>query len=408
MRIRLLIIVFFPLIAMGQLALQEQYPFLRTEANRIRYNGDSAGFYRFFSKLDTLIFQGKGQVNILHMGGSHVQAGILSDAMREDMLSLSPGLRGDRGFFFPFRLAGTNNPRNYVVSYTGEWDGQRSSVPSHQSRWGASGITALTLDSNATFSIRAINRDTGTYRFDRFRLFYLVDDTSFVPEFEPTGLVDTVISHPDTNYVEFRLKQFTGEINIRLRKTSPIQKRFLLQGVQHVSNDPGLVYHAIGVNGASVKSYLGCVDFTPQLAKIHPDLVIFGIGINDAYKPEDVFTKEEFVSRYDTLVTEIRKVNPNVVFLFMTNNDSYYKRRYPNPNIFKVVEGMEELAGKYNGAWWDLFTVMGGFNSIKLWDSEGLASRDRIHFTRRGYELQAELFFFAFRRSYAQYCKWQR
>jgi hypothetical protein len=91
--------------------LLRKYPFLKLEDNRLEFKGDSAAFMRFYQKLDTLIFTGKGQVNIVHFGGSHVQAGTLSDRMRQNWLQLSPGLKHSRGFFFPYRLAHTNNPR---------------------------------------------------------------------------------------------------------------------------------------------------------------------------------------------------------------------------------------------------------------------------------------------------------
>ena len=39
---------------------------------------------------------------------------------------------------------------------------------------------------------------------------------------------------------------------------------------------------------------------------------------------------------------------------------------------------------------------MGGLNSISAWLDEGLAQRDRIHFTREGYDIKGKLFFNAF------------
>ena len=47
----------------------------------------------------------------------------------------------------------------------------------------------------------------------------------------------------------------------------------------------GVKYHSIGVNGASVPSYLRCDYLMDQLKLVKPDLVIFSIGINDAYEP---------------------------------------------------------------------------------------------------------------------------
>ena len=64
---------------------------------------------------------------------------------------------------------------------------------------------------------------------------------------------------------------------------------------------------------------------------------------------------------------------------------------------------MYELAQEHQGAVWDLFEIMGGYQSIKKWELAGLAKRDKIHFTRKGYEFQADLMFDAIKRSYGDY-----
>jgi lysophospholipase L1-like esterase len=52
---------------------------------------------------------------------------------------------------------------------------------------------------------------------------------------------------------------------------------------------------------------------------------------------------------------------------------------------------------------WDLFEVMGGLNSIYTWDQAGLAKSDKIHLTREGYRLQANMLFHAIRNDFGQY-----
>src|SRR5690606_1578854 len=93
--------------------------------------------------------------NIVHFGGSHVQAGVLSNQMRNNFLHLSPEIKNDRGFFFPYKLAGTNNPSDYSITYDGFWEGCRCALPSADCSWGVSGINAYTIDTNAAFSITA-------------------------------------------------------------------------------------------------------------------------------------------------------------------------------------------------------------------------------------------------------------
>ena len=57
-----------------------RYPFVRTDRNTIQIPGGKAPeLYQFYRKLDTLLVTGRGDVRILHVGGSHVQGGTMSE-----------------------------------------------------------------------------------------------------------------------------------------------------------------------------------------------------------------------------------------------------------------------------------------------------------------------------------------
>ena len=395
--------MFFVFAAFAQEDWLTKYPFLNLEQNKIEFTGDSARFMAFYQKLDTLIFKGKGQINIVHMGGSHVQAGTLSGQMRKDWLHLSPGLQHDRGFFFPYKLAKTNNPNDYDITYDGFWEGCRCALPSADCYWGVSGINASTVDTNASLTVTANDENYQPYSFTRVRIFYAFSDTSFVPF--PMMLDNPYRAFADSagQYIEFIFEKPATTLSLRFRPVNSDQKGFTLQGIQYVSDQPGLTYHAIGVNGAATYSYLRCENFANQMVSLQPDLVIFGIGINDAHRPENEFSQSTYESNYDSLVGLILTANPNAAFIFMTNNDSFYKGRYSNPNIVKVQAAMRKLAAKYQSGYWDLFEVMGGFNSIRTWERYGLAKKDKIHFTPEGYVLNADLLFEANKQSYGVY-----
>ena len=50
-----------------------------------------------------------------------------------------------------------------------------------------------------------------------------------------------------------------------------------------------------------------------------------------------------------------------------------------------------------------MFEVMGGLNSMVLWEKNSLAQRDKIHFTREGYLLLGDLFFTALMQNFEKY-----
>ena len=384
--------------------IQKDYPFLILEKNDITFPGDSVAFGHVFHKLDSLIFFGKGQVNILHIGGSHVQAGVLSNRMRNNMLSLSPDIKNERGFFFPYKLAQTNNPSNYKVIATADWEGQRCSVSYMNSQWGMSGVTATTTNPFSDVTIYAKD-DTTLYRFKKVRIYHVLDEASYKIKINKSHLVNYSFTDSVAGFTEFHFTDVQDTLQFSVVKTDSLQSYFTIQGVQFITDKPSLIYHSIGVNGASTKSYLRCEQFGPQLKAIQPDLVIFGIGINDAYMTADRFVPEDFEVRYQKLIDMFKAANPKCAFLFLTNNDSYYKRRMPNPNVYKVSTSMRKLCIRNRAALWDLFEIMGGYNSIKTWENYKIAKSDKIHFTKEGYELQADIMFDAFMRSYGDYLK---
>ena len=379
------------------------YSFVDYQKNQLQFPGGKQSFESFYQKLDSLVLYGEGKVNILHIGGSHVQAGTLTNRMRENMYTLADGIKGDRGFIFPFNMAHTNNPRNYKVKYSGEWEGCRNALRKNHCPWGLSGITATTYDTLTNVKIYAFDKDSVIYSFNKVSVYHLAGKESYKIRLDSSFVVDTSYTDTLIGVTTFELAETYDTLYFETVKTDSIQSYFVMQGVMMESDQNGLTYTAIGVNGASVPAYLRCQYFEPQLATIPPDLVIFGIGINDSYMPENQFSQAEFEQNYRELLDIFRSVNPRVQFLFMSNNDSYYKRRYPNQNIFKVREAMINVSTEYGAAYWDLFGVMGGLNSIRLWENEGLAKHDKVHFTPAGYVLNADLLFKAFRDSYGDH-----
>jgi lysophospholipase L1-like esterase len=379
------------------------YSFVEYQKNQLQFPGGKESFEKFYQKLDSLTLYGEGKVNIMHIGGSHVQAGTLTNRMRENMFTLAEGIKGDRGFIFPYKMAHTNNPRNYKVNFTGEWDGCRNSIKKNHCPWGLSGITATTYDTLTTAVIYAFDEDSVPYSFNKVSIYHLLTPESYQIRLDSSFAVDTMYTDTIAGMTTFELGNSYDTLVFEMYKSDSLQTYFVMQGVNMESGQNGLTYTSIGVNGASVPAYLRCQYFEPQLATVPPDLVIFGIGINDSYVPENRFSQEEFEQNYRDLLDVFRSVNPNVQFLFMSNNDSYYKRRFPNQNIYKVRKAMINLSTEYGAAYWDLFDVMGGLNSIRMWENEGLAKRDKVHFTPAGYVLNADLLFKAIRDSYGDH-----
>ena len=383
-------------------ALALKYPFLDTAKNHMEYYGSEQALKGFFNKLDQAIFDFEGKVNIVHVGGSHVQGGMLSHTLRMHLGQLAPELNVERGFFFPHRLANTNMPRNIYIRKMGKWEGCRNSIPKNNCPWGFSGIDAITYDKDAGFILQSFMENEKPYRFNELRIFEHMASSTMQPFSQPPP--DSIVIDTVAGVRRWFFNEMIDSIVVHFDSVQG-DPQYILQGLQMVRPESGLVYHALGVNGAATKSFLRSENFVAQGKYVKPDLVIFGLGINDAYKPDNAWFPEEYGARYDTLVHWFREINRDCEFIFMTNNDSYYKRRTPNEHALDVVEQMKQLSKRHNAAVWDLFGVMGGLNSIAIWEEHRLAKADKIHFTSAGYRLNSDLLFWAIWEEYEKHLK---
>lgn len=376
----------------------KELPYIGHAANKIELLGDSTAWNHLHDRMDQLLFQGIGQVNVVHIGGSHVQADMWSMQLRHRLQSMAPGIRAGRGFIFPYTLAKSNNPFWYEPVHTGTWSAVRNVNRADSSLLGLAGISATTRDSLATLRISFRGEVYAGYTFDRVELFHNMDSCMTITVNGANGLQPMSVTMDSvTQRSIYRFDRPTDTLHVRVVRTDSAQ-HFTLRGIQLGSSDPGIFLHACGVNGASTPSWLRCQAFGKELSVVGADLVILSIGINDAHDPD--FDAQRFKHHYAELIARIRDARPDAAILLTTNTDSYVKRRTPNRNAGSVREVMRELSAETGAGVWDALGVMGGVGSIRIWEGAGLAKRDRIHLTREGYALLGDLLFDAWQDLY--------
>ena len=354
-----------------------------------------------YSKITKLVTKGEGQINIVHIGDSHIQADFFSGRMRERLQTFFLGGKGSRGFVFPFKLIRSNNAFNFAVNSTGNWTGCRNIERNKSNTLGLAGASATTIDSLSSITIRLRKQDYPSYDFNRVKVFHKMDLTSFNIETNNYLLKQEFIENDSLGYTLFVLNKYTDSLTFYISKTDTNQKSFTLYGINLENEDPGIIYHSMGVNGAEVESFLGCTIFTYQLALLKPDWVIVSLGTNDCYSAK--CNMPAFEKNLVSLITMIRTASPDVPILFTTPADNYRKRRYHNPDVAIAADVILKVAKENNCAVWNLYEVMGGYGSMANWLTSGLAARDKLHFDKPGYYLQGDLLFTAFIKAYDNY-----
>ena len=358
-------------------------------SNTIQFFGNSSGhFDHLFRSFNDLILHGEGMINIVHIGDSHIQAGFFPGQIRKRLVSEIASGCGARGLIFPYRMARTNNPIDYFVKFTGNWESCRNVEYNKSCQLGLTGIMVKTKDtlSELTFHFR----DTSSGDFNTIRIYHNTCENSF--SFEFPGLEGKYIKQNSSSpgYTQFFFKEFqTDSLKIRIIRKDTLVKYFDLYGVDFGNDDAGIIYSSSGVNGAEVISFLRCDLLPGQLATMKPGLVIISLGTNDAYPVK--FDNATFKENYKELIRNIRKADPDLPVLLTVPGDSYRKRRYINKNLPILREAILDVARETDCAVWDFYSVMGGSRTIQKWYKAGLVAKDKLHFNKAGYIIQGDL-----------------
>ena len=370
---------------------------IHTEIDTLYWGLDSLPLVRFFQKLDQVMTTKQGNLHIIQMGGSHIQAGTMTHRFRKHLLDEYGAPAAARGFIFPYSAASNcNNPSDYKTGKARPFNLIRNVHQNYAFPLGASGIAVWNADSLNSITIRM---NAPEYDFVADTIVLL--GKAYGWPIDPILKEDTIYHFPDSIdfdndryyfYFDQPVKDFTLYFPCSKGDT------FVVNGILLKNCRPGVTLSSIGVNGAQTTSYLRCKNLVRDMQLLQPDLVIFNIGVNDAYGSS--FDSVAFKNNYLKLVARIREANPDCAFIFVTNNDTWKKgkkgRYYVNKTGPMVQDVMYRLADLTGGAVWDQFAVMGGLKSMESWRKKGLAQKDRVHFTAAGYNLMGDLFWDAF------------
>jgi lysophospholipase L1-like esterase len=386
-----------------------QYSFIDTTANYIQ---NDTSLNRFYAKALSCQTKQIGVIKIIHIGDSHIQAGSLTKPIQ---LGLQKQLGyGGRGLVFPYQIARTNGPSDIVSSSNVKWMSRRNSVRNSSLPTGLSGHVIYSTDSNAIIKIKIKEPDTGYIPITRIQLMHgSITDSNYAYQLmDSNGAIlatpSAFVEQSDT-VTTFILPGKHSSFTIGQVKNAPNQISSTFFGCLVDNGVPGLIYHTIGVNGAEYKSYLEADKFLAQLAWLSPDLIILSMGTNEAFNTKN-FSEDGFSKYVFSLIDTIKQLNPQSAILITTLPESLKpyrvkKRTYyrSNPNVATIHKLLISAALLKGVAFWDLYTIMGGLNSMTKWHAAGMTDSKRVHFSHKGYQIQGQLLYNALWNSLLKY-----
>jgi hypothetical protein len=368
-------------------AIRSAYPFLTISNNTI---SNSQGLDSFYKKLSDLKRTHKGVVRIVHIGDSHIQADILSGTVRNKLQQYF-GNAG-RGLIFPYQLAKSNAPTDISCSSNVIWKYNRLAHPEIPITTGITGFCIKTDTASKVVINLAIKQS-----FDHLQFFFDSSTTSPIKWELQAGDKNLPLTVNDSAFSrEVFLAQPVDSFSITSSDTTTRQ----FFGVSVDNSAPGVLYHTIGVNGATYAEYNIAPLFWKQLGTLDADLYIISMGTNEGMK--SVIAEDSFRTQVLLFIQNLKTVSPNAEVIITTAADSYKNGRY-NLQLDEVNCLLSQIGSQNNIPVWDMYNITGGHRSADCWRDNKCMNKDFIHYLPNGYQIQGNIFFNALAKGYNNY-----
>lgn len=170
----------------------------------------------------------------------------------------------------------------------------------------------------------------------------------------------------------------------------------LVLGADLRDDAPGVVVDTLGLNGAEMV-WLERADPAVRqalLGHVRPSLIVVSYGANDMTAAG--FSRESYLAQARRILAGLRRDAPGAAVLVTGPFDRSHRRKGPRRELVRrsepeIAAALREAALAEGCAFWDAKAAMGGEGSIDAWRRRGLASRDLVHLSERGYRLLGSL-----------------
>jgi lysophospholipase L1-like esterase len=387
-----------------------------TEINMSEIGRDN--LHRFFEKLQNVAAD-KKKIHILHYGDSQIEGDRMTAYIRQRIQNQfggnGPGLVPAMNVYATMTFKQTFSPNFTRYTCFG-------GAKLKNRRYGAMGSAARfspEMDSAGLANETAIKEawieiEPGKASYSRAREYNNVK-MFYNSCYKPCGLKvyqngnliheDSLDTDGKSHTVELTFPSTPGKLKyVFSAAVSPTITGFSLEG------DYGVQVSNIGMRGSSGTIY-GSMDqalLSKQYSELNTELIIMQFGGNSVPFFKDSSSVRAYTSYFRGQLNTIKKLRPSAAILVigpsdMSKLDNGVFVSYPL--LPYCVAQMKKVTMDVGAGYWDLFSAMGGMNSMPSWVEQGLAGKDYIHFSNKGASIASQLFFDAFA---AEFAKWQQ
>ena len=382
--------------------------FFNTNPARIHLPDNNWDYFdNLFQDLE-LSKEKKEVIHILHYGDSQIEGdritGSVRQRLQEKFGGRGPGLLPAVQIIPSAAVAQTasGNIARYIVS------GSHVNRTSHR-RYGSLGqVGHMVGEGSISISSRNWkNTFENVKEFSKIRLFVGKTNNTFkaslvAPDLEriTKTVEDTAAVHVLSWNLENPIKKFT----LKMAGSAEIY------GIA-VDGEYGVAMDNIPFRGSS-GIFFNTIDSTVMVSmfqQLNTRLIILEFGGNMMPVMKSDKLVAEYKTKMSAQIAYLRRVCPEAKIILIGPADMSTKvkgKLQTYPYLKETAEALKEAALENDAAFWNMFEVMGGENSMKNWVNSrpSLAAPDYIHFTPRGADKIADMFYESLMMYYDYYC----
>ena len=358
-------------------------------------NNDWNYFNDLFKDLDSCR-ERQEIVRILHYGDSQIESdritGYIRQHLQEKFGGTGPGLLPAVQPIPSYSVgqSASENIGRYIIS------GMHQNQASHR-RYGVLGQFGA-INGESFISVNARSGKTvyeNVREFQTIRLFVGRDKNFYARlTFQGKETVKEIVTGNSSP-----VKVYTWNLPVPVNKFSlRLSGSAEIYGIA-ADGTSGVAVDNIPFRGSSGTffSRLDSVVMIPMLKQLNVRLILLEFGGNTV----PVIRNEKAIVSYCKVLSEqisyLRKIYPEAKILMIGVSDMSTKvngRLSTYLHLESLVEAMKETALQSGAAFWNMYEVMGGHNSMIEWvrHTPPLAAPDYIHFTAKGTDRIADLF----------------
>jgi lysophospholipase L1-like esterase len=358
----------------------------------------------------------KSLIHVLHYGDSQIEGDRITSYLRSRMQQRF----GGRGVGLLHLVPHSYQPGSIRQSSTSNWEkivlvdlpkgiglGHKFGVLGGYSFFGKSkGILSRGGFNEASVTIQRLGKATLSRSFSRVRLLYGYSSEPFMASVSAGGMVidaEMVSPTKGINQLIFDTPNEHSTLKLEFKgDESP-----LFYGIS-LESKTGVMVDNIALRGSSGTDFTRAneADLMVFYKTLNVRLIILQFGAN--LVPHVVESYTYYENQLYRQIEALKRAKPDAAILVIGVSDASKKEGsnfMSYPNIEKIRNAQRNAAKRAGAAFWDCYEAMGGQNSMPAWVKANppLASKDYVHFSPRGANLIAEMFYSALFGEYEKY-----